>query len=769
MTALRRVYLCCFLVLAVLGTALPVQAQSESEPSSEPDSITLEQEMSLEVPATGGRLLLSDASALDPTGGVLVEPGTDSEELVEYQGIEEDALVGIVRDEPRAHETGVPVAQSEEDPSSPSPAPTTTPTILPSVTPTEIIPENPVPLPDIDPVPSVEPTPTEPPAEPDAGPDSGTTELIVLAQDMTSLIPGDGGGLLLSGVTGFDATGGAVLIDPDSPNEEIVFYEGIDPGANALVEIYRPVPGFHELASPVAATSTTLASFCEISNLLCPIDDTVVGEVIADYCPNFQCDVDVLIEQMCGPNGATKCDIDGTLLPFVIEELCSLAGGCSSPIPQLIEELLADLCGSEWPGGCDVVGLIERTADEVCPHAGGCTNPILPLIEEQLADLCGSEWPGGCDVVGLIDRIVDEHCPNLSCPQEVIDLIIDTIDETCEGDCAEYLESIVDDLVGEYCPNYQCPADTLDTLTELVAEIVEQVCGSEQECQAVITDFLEELPGQIPCSSVETCEALLDLVPFEELFHDSVTIAGPTCATKVVDVFLVLPFGVRGKSVDIAASNDDTCELAVGPIVTEQGAEAFDQTTDLEVDPLVPELDDITGSGSCSSARANYIHTSHTLQDPPNIDLAWKRTTSRRLWGCDSGWFSERPYRVTSWTGSGPSWWHNRRPKYVHVSWGCHPPNRCNRALAKSYGKLWTDVDHCEDITFKLTTEVRTFSDGHKTVRFRQHGWCAGISGSTDVKVNAERADNFGANAEDKFRHANPPGRAAVDEVLEPE
>lgn len=453
MTTLRRIYLCCFLVLTVLGTALPVQAQSESEPPSESEaSITLGQEMTAEVPATAGRLLLSDVEELDSAGAILVEPGTENEELVEYESVEDNTLVNIIRDDPRPHEVGVAVEQSEEDISaSPSPNPTPTPTASPSPSPTPTASANPVPLPSTYPV---GPGSDEPASEPESSPDSASTESIALAQDMNFLIPGDGGGLLLTGVSGLDPSGGAVLVDPGSPIEEIVFYQNIDLTANALVDIERPTPGFHNQGAPVIASSETQVEICD-------------PDIYQEECEQ----INALINQYC--SDPLQCDVEG-LLQAIIAELCSEVGGCSTPLQQLIEDLILDVCGPNGPTKCNVAGFIAELKEAYCPE--------LPCLEAG----------------GLL-----------------IDLIIAILEDNCGypvAECADYVATTVLELVDELCPGLQCADDELDFAVQFVTSTLNSVCGGDPRtaCEPYITSIISGLITEL-CgpSGLEGCEGVL--------------------------------------------------------------------------------------------------------------------------------------------------------------------------------------------------------------------------------------------------------------------
>lgn len=168
-----------------------------------------------------------------------------------------------------------------------------------------------------------------------------------------------------------------------------------------------------------------------------------------------------------------------------------------------------------------------------------------------------------------------------------------------------------------------------------------------------------------------------------------------------------------------------------------------------------------TDATKCYSGRGNYLHTSHTVLDPPSWDLLWLRGTFKRNWGCDAAWWSRRYGRVFGWTGRGPSWWDNERPEFPFVQWS-HPPTRNRFTILTLEGRGSVDFGHCGDPDdrkqFLLIQHVTSYRDGDKDVDFTKRGHCFGLHSATGVKTNG---DKFGGYSRDnpttKTKVANAP------------
>ncbi len=255
---------------------------------------------------------------------------------------------------------------------------------------------------------------------------------------------------------------------------------------------------------------------------------------------------------------------------------------------------------------------------------------------------------------------------------------------------------------------------------------------------------------------------------------DFVGVAGKTCATKVEFVFLYLPAGVTRKSVETSSTGDGLCTQEVGEIQTEGSpgdVEPHEDVTDLEYDSIVgaplassnlmPSFSTTSSNhlDNCYGAKANYVHTSHTVQDSPGIDLAWLRTTSRRLWGCRTTWFSERYPRVYAWSGSGPSWWTHKYPYYEFTDWFCHPMAECESATTAVRADYETSFFTCSEgegeLNVRINTWVYTYRDGDKSVWTTKDHLCEGLHSATDVHVDNNMKGPFADDdPEDLFKCA---------------
>jgi hypothetical protein len=151
--------------------------------------------------------------------------------------------------------------------------------------------------------------------------------------------------------------------------------------------------------------------------------------------------------------------------------------------------------------------------------------------------------------------------------------------------------------------------------------------------------------------------------------------------------------------------------------------------------PLGPSL-------SCNTSTGT-VHTSHTIQDVVNIDLAWLRTSAQRYWDCNKAWWAktiDTQSRVKAWADSGPTWWHVKdQVTFPYVAWQCPDGGVCASATVWARTTFRVDVLHCNRLntnSIELDTETITYPDGSYTVYFDKYGSCAGLHSSTAMMTN---------------------------------
>lgn len=147
---------------------------------------------------------------------------------------------------------------------------------------------------------------------------------------------------------------------------------------------------------------------------------------------------------------------------------------------------------------------------------------------------------------------------------------------------------------------------------------------------------------------------------------------------------------------------------------------------------------------ACLPTKFSWIHTSHTIQDLPNIDLAWLRTSFKRGWRCDTTYWTEVSGDMIAFDGSGPSWWSHQAPFWAVINWTCLPiVNLCSQA--KSEARAWFRVDFggChQDI--RINNAVWTRADGTHTFQTSKSASCTGLHSSTGSMVNGSKTDGYG-------------------------
>ncbi len=219
-----------------------------------------------------------------------------------------------------------------------------------------------------------------------------------------------------------------------------------------------------------------------------------------------------------------------------------------------------------------------------------------------------------------------------------------------------------------------------------------------------------------------------------EYGDDSIIWWGDTCANKHILITFNIDPGEN--SDEVVGESGPTCEPIIldPPTPDESGA----PSTPLGRVPqsLEPEPECLT--------RSNWIHTGHTIQDPPNIDLAWLRTSFNRSWKCTTTWWSEDSGDLIAYDGSGPNWWSHDPPYWAVINWRCYPlPSSCSQAKAEARAWFHCDLANCRK-DFRIDNAVRTNADGSVTFQTEKNNTCFGLHSSTGYKVNQSKTDGYG-------------------------
>jgi hypothetical protein len=493
---------------------------------------------------------------------------------------------------------------------------------------------------------------------------------------------------------------------------------------------------------------------------------------------------------------------------------------CANNLLDAVDDAVALACGAlPVAGSGDVTGTppgvgtcvlkilggIDFAMRQVCQSTDAvtCADNIRRELE-ALADSINDALANACESTAGVTAPTDDSALT-NCVTLVVETVETIMTQACDSadalTCASNLIEEVDAALGAACGNVPVSGDgnvvgtppgigtcVLKVLGAL--EFARQVCESTDAatCGENIRREIEELYASLapcvecffpmlpttPCRGIKYCEADVRTSPGQRL-PDFVVVSGKTCATRSLSVFLYLPAGVTSKSVNVTPTEDGLCTQEVGEIQTEGSPgdnEPQDHVTDLEYNSYIPTLSsgELTPSSAttasshddnCYGASANYIHTSHTVQDAPSIDLAWLRTTSRRLWGCRSTWFSERYPRVFSWSGSGPQWWTHLFPSYEFTDWFCHPPAECGTATSAVHADFRTSWFTCSEGEgeqhVRITTWVSTYDNGDKSMWTTKNALCEGLHSATGIKVTSSMQSPYANDdAEDLYRCAVP-------------
>jgi len=219
---------------------------------------------------------------------------------------------------------------------------------------------------------------------------------------------------------------------------------------------------------------------------------------------------------------------------------------------------------------------------------------------------------------------------------------------------------------------------------------------------------------------------------------DTIRWWGHDCESMVVELTMRIQEGEAPDSV--VWDSGENCEPIVLDPPTADDGTVTAATTDAATT-------DATIAAACTTWY-NWVHTSHTIQDLPGIDLAWLRTTMKRYWNCNTTYWSEEYGDLFAYDGSGPSWWSHDPPWWAVIKWTCWPlPSSCSQAKAEARAWFHVDFPACsgghEDI--RIDNAVWTQKNTSTIVwQTSKSSTCTGLHSSTGTKQNLSKTDGYG-------------------------
>lgn len=214
------------------------------------------------------------------------------------------------------------------------------------------------------------------------------------------------------------------------------------------------------------------------------------------------------------------------------------------------------------------------------------------------------------------------------------------------------------------------------------------------------------------------------------------------CALMLTNVHVSVPPEISGL---ITTSYDvnDACQVVnaqavlSAPTVDDQPGL---QSTGLGRGAALAEAPPVPGSST------NYIHTSQTLQDVVNIDVAKLKTVTKRWWQplakvtwlVDNGYLDDRVRASTS-----VRWNHPVSVTPGYFDFGCTNTKPCFQGTSVWGSHFHTDFTWCnrssESQEMELWTQVYTYGDGYADAIFTQDVHCRGLHHATRVWQNSDK------------------------------
>lgn len=142
----------------------------------------------------------------------------------------------------------------------------------------------------------------------------------------------------------------------------------------------------------------------------------------------------------------------------------------------------------------------------------------------------------------------------------------------------------------------------------------------------------------------------------------------------------------------------------------------------------------VRGVTAAAATSCNYIHSSQTVQDPVNIDIAKLRLHSNRCWDGSSTWMVSDVWAEAS---TSVSWNHVvGTPWFPRVDWGAGTTATAVGSANFHSDWLWCNFTADWQVLSLTNTNVSN-KDGTYTVSFSQSRACPGTHMATASKANS--------------------------------
>jgi hypothetical protein len=267
-----------------------------------------------------------------------------------------------------------------------------------------------------------------------------------------------------------------------------------------------------------------------------------------------------------------------------------------------------------------------------------------------------------------------------------------------------------------------------------------QLCA--RDLGNLVTGPATAVCGGGSCVDAQVCG--LGCINYAETYGTIRVLNDGICDLLTVTVDLTIPASVYG--VDAPYDEDSTCHVIprstvtiasgsgdmAGGTVTESAGLSRSVTI-----PPVPEPPLVTHS--------NYVHSSQTLQDVVNIDVAKLKTVTERWWDTVGAWMYDNG-NVYDWgqASTSRSWNHPETPVPGSFDWDCTELTTCDQVHTEWAAGYHTDFVWCNASKssqhFTLRNVVYAKKDGGYSAKYYQKVGCPGLHHATRTWQNNNSA-----------------------------
>jgi hypothetical protein len=148
----------------------------------------------------------------------------------------------------------------------------------------------------------------------------------------------------------------------------------------------------------------------------------------------------------------------------------------------------------------------------------------------------------------------------------------------------------------------------------------------------------------------------------------------------------------------------------------------------------------------------NFHHSSHTLQDVLNIDVAKLRLVDKRFWNGESSWYDD-PWCYLSTPAAANCYLYGTVSSYTGVRWNhpvsldfpyindyCHHDSWCYNPVFEGHGHFHTDFTWCNSSAGGQEIDMQnnnySYADGSYMTDFWTTASCFGLHHATRVWAN---------------------------------